>query len=99
MLDYGQGLQPDPAKAFENYLVAARDGFARAQFNLGFLYESGRGTRQLATEAYVWYTLAGENGMEGALRTRDELTRKMKPYEVSYAQQRLGMLKKLLAGQ
>ena len=36
MLDYGQGLQPNPEKA-ENYLVSARDGFARAQFNLGFL--------------------------------------------------------------
>ena len=99
MLDYGQGFQPNPEKAFENYLVAARDGFARAQFNLGFLYESGRGTRKLSTEAYVWYTLAGENGMEKAIRTRDELARKMKPYQVSYAQQRLGMLKKLLAGQ
>ena len=96
MLDYGQGLQPNPEKAFENYLVSARDGFARAQFNLGFLYESGRGTRKITTEAYVWYTLAGENGMESAIRTRDELARKMKPYEVSYAQQRLITLKKLL---
>ena len=96
MLDYGQGLQPNPEKAFENYLVSARDGFARAQFNLGFLYESGRGTRKITTEAYVWYTLAGEYGMESAIRTRDELARKMKPYEVSYAQQRLITLKKLL---
>jgi uncharacterized protein len=99
MLDYGQGTRPKPEKAYENYLVAARDGYARAQFNLGFLYESGRGTRKLLTEAYVWYTIAGESGMEGAVRTRDELARKMKPYEVSYAQQRLTMLKKLLAGE
>jgi len=98
MLDYGQGTPAKPEKAYENYLVAARDGYARAQFNLGFLYESGRGTRKLLTEAYVWYTIAGENGMEGAVRTREELARKMKPYEVSYAQQRLTMLKKLLAG-
>jgi TPR repeat protein len=99
MLDYGQGIQPKPEKAYENYLVAARDGYARAQFNLGFLYESGRGTRKLLTEAYVWYTIAGESGMKGAVRTREELARKMKPYEVSYAQQRLTMLKKLLAGE
>ena len=99
MLDYGQGIQSNPEKAFENYLVAARDGYARAQFNLGFLYESGRGTRKLLSEAYVWYTLAGESGMGNAVRTRNELARKMQPYEVAYAQQRLGMLKKLLAGE
>ena len=99
MLDYGQGIQSNPEKAFENYLVAARDGYARAQFNLGFLYESGRGTRKLLSEAYVWYTLAGGSGMGNAVRTRNELARKMKPYEVAYAQQRLGMLKKLLAGE
>ena len=47
MLDYGQGIQPNPEKAFENYLVSARDGFARAQFNLGFLYESGAALARL----------------------------------------------------
>ena len=40
------------------FLVAAQDGNASAQYNLGVLYNHGRGVKQSYEEAVKWYTLA-----------------------------------------
>jgi TPR repeat protein len=42
------------------YRLAAAQGLASAQFNLGFTYDQGLGVVQNSTEAVRWYRLAAE---------------------------------------
>ena len=41
MYENGRGVKQDPAKAAHWYQLAAHQGFAAAQLNLGVLYETG----------------------------------------------------------
>ena len=50
------------------YQVAAEQGDASAQFNLGLMYEYGRGVPQNYSEAVKWYRLAAEQGDASARR-------------------------------
>src|SRR5260370_15179992 len=52
----------DYAIALQSYRKAADQGDARAQNNLGAMYESGRGVPQSYTEAIRWYRLAADQG-------------------------------------
>ena len=53
---------PVLAQDFQKELVAAEQGDATAQVNLGYLYENGRGVPQDYKEAAKWYRLAAEQG-------------------------------------
>jgi len=44
----------------------AEQGFALAQFNLGFMYESGHGVPEDDKQAVKWYRLAAEQGYASA---------------------------------
>ncbi|RUQ29706.1 MAG: sel1 repeat family protein [Candidatus Competibacteraceae bacterium] len=50
------------AKAVKWYLKAAKQGYAVAQNNLGWMYEIGRGVKQDATESVKWYLKAAAQG-------------------------------------
>src|SRR6266566_3129491 len=52
----------DYAIALQSYRKAADQGDARAQNNLGAMYESGRGVPQSYTEAIRWFRLAADQG-------------------------------------
>lgn len=52
----------EPAEAFRWYKLAAEQGFALAQINIGGLCETGRGVRQNYSEAMKWYKLAATQG-------------------------------------
>ncbi|KAG0252301.1 hypothetical protein DFQ27_008154, partial [Actinomortierella ambigua] len=47
-------------------IQAAERGDARAQFNLGTMYDTGRGVEQSDAEAVKWYTKAASQGNPGA---------------------------------
>ena len=50
------------ADANIEWRVSAKKGNLSATFNLGFLYESGLGTKQNFPESLKWYRLAAEKG-------------------------------------
>ena len=50
------------AKAVEWYRIAAEQGYADAQYNLGIMYDNGRGVPQDYAEAVRWYRKAAEQG-------------------------------------
>ena len=52
----------DYAKAYQLWKPMAEQGDARAQSNLGFLYENGYGVPQDFSEAVNWYRKAAEQG-------------------------------------
>ena len=60
---YGRG---DYATAVRGFLVHAKQGDASAQFNLGVMYDNGRGVLKDDAEAVRWYRLAAEQGYADA---------------------------------
>jgi TPR repeat protein len=48
--------------ASDKYLKAAEQGYAIAQYNLGFMYDNGRGLTQSSSEAVKWFRKAAEQG-------------------------------------
>ena len=52
----------DYAEAVKWYRLAAAQGKANAQYNLGVMYENGQGVVQDYTEAVKWYRLAAAQG-------------------------------------
>jgi TPR repeat protein len=58
----GHGVQRDDAKAVKWLHLAAEQGEAAAEFNLGVIYAEGRGVPQDNAEAEKWYRLAAEQG-------------------------------------
>ncbi len=56
----------DYAAAFAEFTALAERGQAKAQFNLGFMYEKGLGAPADDGEAMKWYRKAAEQGHAGA---------------------------------
>ena len=54
------------ADALRWYRLAAEQGDADAQFNLGVMYENGRGVTRDDGDALRWYRLAAEQGLAEA---------------------------------
>ncbi|USH03455.1 sel1 repeat family protein [Grimontia kaedaensis] len=61
------GLTPNTYKAKHWYEKSAIQGNARAQNNLGRIYEAGLGTNVDNTKAYYWYNLSAQQGHRIAL--------------------------------
>lgn len=70
---YSQGLEAyneeDYAKAAEQWLKAAEEGHAGAQYGVANLYANGQGVAQNDSEAVSWYREAAEQGMADAQYT------------------------------
>ena len=56
----------DYATALKLYRPLAVQGFAVAQFNLGLMYDLGRGVPQNYPEAVKWYRLGADQGRDDA---------------------------------
>ena len=61
-----QGVPKDDAEAVRWFRLAAEQGTARAQFNLGVMYDNGEGVPEDDAEAVRWYRLAAEQGYAAA---------------------------------
>ena len=68
--DFEDGMaayeRKDYATAFAKWRTAAQQGDADAQFNLGVLYDEGKGVAQDYKEAVRWYKLAAAQGNASA---------------------------------
>jgi hypothetical protein len=63
----------------------AEKGNAKAQKNLGLAYKLGRGAPQNDIRAYIWLSLAAQQGDENAKKARIELEDKMSPAQIDWA--------------
>ena len=74
----GTDVDKDPAKAIPWFLKAARQGYAKAYFNLGAAYYNGDGVNVNDQDSCVWFMLAADagdqRGEEAVARTRQSLT-------------------------
>jgi len=74
----GTDVDKDPAKAVPWFLKAAKQGYAKAYFNLGAAYYNGDGVPVNDQNYCAWFIFAAdagdERGVEAVARTRQELT-------------------------
>ena len=68
------------------YRLAAEQGTAKAQVNLGIMYYNGEGVPQDYVQAHMWFNLAASKGNENGRKNRDIIAKKMTPADVSKAQ-------------
>ena len=64
--DFSKGMTAaqngDFATALKEWKLLAEQGYARAQYNLGWMYDRGFGVPQDFKDAVYWYLLAAEQG-------------------------------------
>jgi len=76
------GIPLDYAEAVKWYRLAAEQGNADAQNNLGYMYYSGNGVPKNLVQAHVWLNIAGANGNELAKKNlaiaEEEMTSEQK---------------------
>ena len=58
----GRGVPKNDKTAVKWYRLAAKQGDADAQNNLGWMYDNGKGVSQNDKTAVKWYKLAAEQG-------------------------------------
>ncbi len=62
MYGKGLGVPQDDKTAVKWHTLAAEQGYAAAQTNLGLMYDNGQGVIQDDKTAVKWYRLAAEQG-------------------------------------
>src|SRR5271163_2241490 len=75
--------------------VRAENGNAIAQYNLGLAYAYGRGVPVDRTEAFVWLSLAVQQGATG--KDLNSVQSRMSPEELAAAQQHLSDVQSTIA--
>jgi TPR repeat protein len=88
MFGEGHGVPQDYKEAMRWYRLAADQGNALAQFELGSMYDKGLGVPKDYIQAHMWFNLAGASGNAGGSKNRDMVARKMTPAEIAEAQRR-----------
>jgi TPR repeat protein len=68
--------------------LAAEQGFASAQTNLGIMYAFGYGVEKSYVDAYMWGGLGASNGSFNGGKLRDDFARRMSATEVKEAKRR-----------
>jgi len=89
----GQGVPQDYVQAVKWYRLAAEQGVANAQVNLGVMYVNGQGVPRDYVQAVKWYNLAVSRytpseaeWREMAVKYRDQVAARMTPTQVAEAQ-------------
>ena len=87
------GVQQDYAESMRWYLLAAEQGYAHAQYEIGVMYAEGHGVPQDITEAYLWWNLAVtylevDAIRDTFIRTRDQAAERLTPEQLAAAQSR-----------
>jgi TPR repeat protein len=67
------------------YRLAADQGNAQAQNNLGALYANGRGVPRDAVQAYMWFALSAAQDNPPAAANRDATAASMTPAQIAEA--------------
>ena len=84
----GNGVTLDYSEAAKWVQRAAAQGYARAQVDLGYLYEQGKGVPLDYVSAYAWYKLAVAGGDDRGRERMKSLSRVMTQQQISEASNR-----------
>ena len=82
----GAGVPQDYVEAVRWYRLAAEQGLAGAQYNLGNLYRDGYGVLEDHVLAYMWSNLAAAQGNERAQDNKDIIEQGMTREQIAEGQ-------------
>ena len=82
----GHGVAQNYAQALKWLNLAADQGLAEAQHDLGLMYGHGHGVSLDYIQARMWSNIAGAQGHDKALKGRDILAKKMTLIQIAEAQ-------------
>jgi len=82
----GQGVGLDYAEAMKWNRLAATQGDAPAQLNLGVMYANGKGVVRDYVRAHMWFNLAALKGSTDAVKSRDIIAKRMNNQQIAEAQ-------------
>jgi gag-polyprotein putative aspartyl protease/Sel1 repeat len=82
----GKGVAQDYSEAAKWYRRAADQGNSSGQHSLGRMYAAGLGVERDVIAAYAWFNIAVANGDDTAIKSRDDLARKMTSAQILEAQ-------------
>jgi TPR repeat protein len=68
------------------YRLAAEQGNADAQYNLGVLFSKGQGVVQDFKKAHMWFNLVALKGDNESVKARDGIAIRMTPQQIGEAQ-------------
>jgi TPR repeat protein len=94
----GEHAPQDYKEAIKWLKQAAEHGFGAAQVELALMYLQGQGVPQDYIKAYAWLNLGVAQGLEFARGSRDDLSRKMSPQQLSKAQELTAQLVQKIEG-
>jgi len=83
----GQGVTQDYKEAVKWYRLAAEQGNAIAQANLGLMYGKGQGVIKDNVYGHMWSNIAASSGDADAVKIRDIITSLMTAADISKAQE------------
>ena len=86
MYDIGLGVGVDYVETLKWYRLAAAQGFADAQYNLGLMYSKGQGVVQDDVHAHMWLNLAAEKGDANFVKSRDIAAARITQQQIEKAQ-------------
>ena len=87
MYDEGMSVSQDDKTAVKWYTLAAEQGDASAQNNLGAMYGNGEGVLQDYVRAHMWWNIAASSaGDKNAIANRDKVAGMMTPSQIAEAQ-------------
>ncbi len=87
MYGNGQGVPEDLVEALRWFRLAAEQGHAEAQNNIGRMFLDGKGVLQDHALAYMWFNLAAASGHNDGVKNRDEVFAILTPEERAKAQE------------
>lgn len=78
-------MAQDPKEGLRLLEGAAEKGNREARFALGGMYAAGRGVRQNANVAYIWYGAAACSGAPRAKAEQETMKARLQPAEIQQA--------------
>lgn len=81
----GDGVPQNDAEAIKWFRMAAEQGDAGAQVNLGLSYENGDGVPRDDILAFSWFSIAATNGFERSRAGLERLTSIMSADQIAEA--------------
>ena len=83
----GLGVPQDYKEAVKWLILAAEQGLAQAQYNLGNMYTNGQGVPQDYVLAHMWFNLCGSSGNKDCVKNRDMTEKRMSLSQIEKAQE------------
>jgi hypothetical protein len=83
----GDGVEKNYKTAMKWYTLAAEQGYADAQNNLGVMYYKGQGIPQDYVYAHMWFDIAATSGHKNGSINRDFIAKEMTPAQIEKVQE------------